>query len=117
MATGALGPQKAVCQYPTAKVLFELFDHKIWKWIPQIVFNLLLEREPVTLNQFVECGLFGFVALVVEGLGSRQRHGDGHDVQVPSTAHLAFMANQMLLWSESRTLPVTFHLTDWQSTF
>ena len=63
MATGALGPQKPVGQNPATQILFKLFDHEIWKWVPQVLFDLALEREPMGLDQVIECSLFGFVAL------------------------------------------------------
>lgn len=68
MTTGALGSQKSVRQNPASKILFKLLDHKIWKGIPQVLFDLTLERQPVGLNKFVERGFFGFVALVMGGL-------------------------------------------------
>mgnify|MGYP007121610433 CR=1 FL=1 len=74
MATGALGPQKSVRQNPTTQILFKFLDHKIWKWIPQVLFDLALERQPVGLNKFVEIGFFWFMALVVIGLGIGYRH-------------------------------------------
>ena len=83
MATGALGSQKSVGQYPATQILFELFDHEIWKWIPQVLFNLLLKRQPIGLNQFVECCFFGFVALVVVSLGIRCEHWQRPYLQLP----------------------------------
>lgn len=66
MTTGVLCPQKLVGKNPTAQILLELFDHKIWKWTPKDLFDLLLEDEPVGLDQLVECGLFGFALLTPE---------------------------------------------------
>ncbi len=74
LAAGALGPQKSVRQDPTSQILVELFDHEVWQWVPQVLFNLSQEREPASLDQFVECGFFGFVALVVVGLCTWNRH-------------------------------------------
>ncbi len=42
----ALGPQKPARQNPTAKILIKLFNHKIWKWKPGIIFDLVLKSEP-----------------------------------------------------------------------
>ena len=83
MATGALGPQKSVGQYPAAQILFKLFDHEIWKWVPQVLFDLTLERDPIGLNQFVERGLFWFVALVMVSLGVGYRHPQTWCLQLP----------------------------------
>jgi hypothetical protein len=50
---------------------------------PRVLFDLALERQPVGLNQFVECCFFGFVALVVIGLGIGYRHRQRLCLQQP----------------------------------
>ena len=47
------------------------------------MFDLLLERQPVALDQFVECSFFGFVALVVVSLGIRCEHWQRPYLQLP----------------------------------
>ena len=57
----ALGPQKPVCQNPTAQILIKLFDHKIRQWVAGIICDLVLKCEPVVLDNFVEDRFFGLV--------------------------------------------------------
>jgi len=70
MALLALGTQKAVGQDPAAQVLFELFDHEVWKVVAGVANDLRLEGAPVLFDKFVESCLFGLVPLVSELLGS-----------------------------------------------
>ena len=100
VATGALGSQEPVGKNPAAKVLFELFNHKIWKWIAQVMLHLLLERGPVGLDQFVECSFFGFVALVVIGLGIKNRHRQMRYLQLSWPFRIALLTSAVELWSE-----------------
>lgn len=74
MATSTLGSQKAVGQYPAAEILVELFNHEVRQWIAQVMFDLILECEPVLLDEPIEGCLLWLVALVEVGL----RIGDGH---------------------------------------
>jgi hypothetical protein len=99
METGALGPQKSVRQNPATQILFELFDHKIWKWVPQVLFDLALERDPIGLNQFVERGLFWFVALVMVGLGIEYRHRQIWCLQRPWPVRMALLTAALARWS------------------
>ena len=44
-----------------AQAFFKLIDHKIWQWVAGILFDLLLEGEPVVLHQSVKSGLLRLV--------------------------------------------------------
>lgn len=68
MAACALSSQKSVSQDPATKILFELLDHEVRKWVPHVLFDLLLEGQPICLDELVERGLFWFVALVLVAL-------------------------------------------------
>ncbi len=96
-ATGALDSQKSVGQDPTAQILLNLLDHKVWEWIPHIVLNLLLEGQPVGLDQFVECRFFGFVALVVIGLGIGNRHRQTGGLQLAWPCRIALPTSAVWL--------------------
>jgi len=47
-----------VGEYSAPKVLLELFDDEIRKWVSGVVPDLLFETEPVLLDDFVKDGLF-----------------------------------------------------------
>ncbi len=98
-AIGTLSPQKSVRQNPTAQILFELFVHKIWQWIPQVAFHLLQERQPVALDQLVECSFFGFVALVVIRLGIGYRHRQTACLQQPWPFRIALPTSALVVSS------------------
>ena len=61
--------------------------------------NLLLERQPVTLDQFVERRFFGFVALVEVGLRIGNRHRQAVCLQLPWSFRIALLMAAVLLWS------------------
>ena len=64
----ALAPssEKSVSQDPAVQVLGELFGHEVWQWVARVVQDLILEGEPVVLDQFVEKSLFWLVPCVGE---------------------------------------------------
>ncbi len=62
----ALNAQKTVSQDPAAQVLVKFLDHEIRERIAGILLNLLLEREPVVLDEFVENRFFRLVSGVGE---------------------------------------------------
>ena len=99
VATGALSSQKSVRQNPAAKIRFELLVHEVWQWIPQVVFDLLLEQQPVALDQLVEGCLFWFVALVVIGFGIGNRHRLDACLQLPWLHRIALLTPAMVPWS------------------
>ncbi len=63
------------------------------------MFDLLLERQPVALDQFVECSFFGFVALVVIGFGIGNRHRQAAFLQLPWPFRIALLTLAVALWS------------------
>ncbi|CAM6000751.1 unnamed protein product [Sphagnum balticum] len=65
MARFALGAQESVGQNPAAQIPFELFDDEIRQWVAGVSLDLLPKREPIVLDDFVECRLFGPVSTVV----------------------------------------------------
>ena len=70
MAGLTLHAQESMGQDPAAQVFFKLFDHKIWQWVADILFDLLLEGEPVVLHQSVKSGLLR----LVPGIGVLLEH-------------------------------------------
>ena len=86
-------------QNPTAKIRFELFVHKVWQRVPQVVFDLLLERQPIALDQFVEGGFFWFVALVVIGFGIGNRHRQAACLQQPWPFRIALPTSALVVSS------------------
>ena len=63
------------------------------------MFDLLLERQPVALDQFVEGSFFGFVALVVIGFGIGNRHRQTGGLQLAWPCRIALVAQAVALWS------------------
>ena len=63
------------------------------------MFDLLLERQPVALDQFVECGLFWFVALVVICFGIGNRHRQAASLQQPWPFRIALLTSAVELQS------------------
>ena len=95
LAAGALGTQKSVSQDPAAQILVELFDHEVWQWVPQVVFNLSQEREPASLDELVKRRFFGFVALIVVGLRTWNRHREIRCLQMWWPLRIALL---MIAW-------------------
>lgn len=106
VATCALGSQKSVGQYPAAQILLKLFDHEIWQWVPQVLFDLMLECQPVGLNQFIERSFFRFVALVVIGLCIGYRHRRRSYLQLSWPFRIALLMAMVILWSGNTTTAV-----------
>lgn len=65
----------------------------------QVLFDLTLERQPVGLDQFVECCFFGFVALIVIGLGIGYRHLQIWCLQRPWPVRMALLTAALARWS------------------
>jgi len=63
------------------------------------VFDLLLERQPVALDQLVECSFFGFVALVVIGFGIGNRHRQAAFLQLPWPFRIVLLTSAVELSS------------------
>lgn len=69
MAALALRPEEAMTEKSTAQILLKLFGYEIRKWISGIPNHLLLEPEPIGLDEFVEDRLLGLVPGVGELFG------------------------------------------------
>lgn len=80
----ALAPQEPMSQDPAAQVLVELFDHEVWKRVPGILDDLILELEPVVLDDSVEDRPFG----LVPGIGELLECGVGFDHRLAGLAIL-----------------------------
>lgn len=61
-----LDAQETVGKDPAAEVLVKFPDHEIWKRISGILLNLILERQPVVLDELVKDRFFRFVSGVGE---------------------------------------------------
>ncbi len=62
------------------------------------MFDLVLKRQPVALDQFVKCGFLGFVALVAVGFGIGDRHRQAVCLPMPWPFRIALLMSELKQW-------------------